>query len=192
MASLFMELYDCPDQFIELLDRISMLLSEFIHEQIKSIGDALVWPGHGFGSSRVFQGLGMSDDNSLMLSPDQYQQCAVPSMIKAALDFRGPVYHSCGNWSHLAPTVRQIPGLKMVDGAFSVQTDPSPNDAEIFPSVFADSGIIVNARIVGDDAEVAKQVSRLWKSGMKLIAVTYCQTPDEQNRVYDLIHEMCV
>lgn len=191
MSALFMGLYDCPDLVAELLDRITGLTAEFTHEQIKRIGEALVWPGHGFASSRMLDGLGMSDDNSMMLSADQYQQFAVPAMVKAAADFAGPVFHSCGNWSHLAPIVRQIPGLRMVDGAFGAQTDPSPNETKVFPEVFADSGIIVNARIVGNSSEVINQVRKLWAPGMKLIVATYCQNPQDQQCAYEMIHEIC-
>ena len=170
---------------------ITGLTAEFTHEQIKRIGEALVWPGHGFASSRMLDGLGMSDDNSMMLSANQYQQFAVPAMVKVAADFTGPVFHSCGNWSHLAPIVRQIPGLRMVDGAFGAQTDPSPNEAKVFPEVFADSGIIVNARIVGDSSVVAEHVRKLWTPGMKLIVATYCQSPEDQQLAYEMIHEIC-
>ena len=189
--ALLIGFYDCPDQVIELLDRIIQLLTDFTHEQATRIGKALVWPGHGFASSRVFEGLGMSDDYSILLSADQYRQFAETSLAKAAADFNGPVFHSCGNWSHLAPVIKQIPGLRMVDGAFGAQTDPSPNDPEVPPEVFANSGIIVNARIVGDPSVVAEQVKKLWAPGMKLIVVTYCQSPLDQQHAYEMIHDIC-
>jgi len=191
ITALLMALYDCPDKVVELLDRIGVLLTEFTHEQVKRISDALVWPGHGFASSRVFEGFGMADDNSIMLSADQYQQFSASSLVKTAEDFAGPAFHSCGNWSHLAPVVKQITGLRMADGAFGAQTDPFPNDAEVFGEVFADSGIIVNARIVGDSSEVVRQVRKLWAPGMKLIATTYCQSPEDQQRAYEMVHEVC-
>lgn len=191
MTALFMELFDNPDQVSELLDRIAGLLADFTQEQIRRLGDTAVWPGHGFASSRVFKGLGMSDDNALMLSPDQYRQYAVPVMVKAAADFGGPVFHSCGNWTHLAPTVVQIPGLRMADGAFSAQTDPAPNDPEAVGDVFAGSDVILNARIVGDCSVIEEQVKKLWKPPMKLIVVTYSQSPDAQQRAYEMIHEIC-
>ena len=55
----------------------------------------------------------------------------------------------------------------------------------------ADTGIVVNARIVGDPETVAETVKRLWKPGMKLIVVTFCQTPEEQAEAYDRVHEIC-
>jgi len=38
---------------------------------------------------------------------------------------------------------------------------------------------------------VAETVKRLWKPGMKLIVVTFCQTPEEQAEAYDRVHEIC-
>ncbi len=63
--------------------------------------------------------------------------------------------------------------------------------AEVFPEIFANSGIIVNARIVGDSPVVAEQVKKLWAPGMKLIVVTYCQSPKDQQHAYEMIHDIC-
>jgi len=191
MNALFTAFYDGPDQVVELLDRIAQLLIDFTHEQISRIGEPLVWPGHGFASSRVFEGLGMSDDYSILVSADQYRRFAAPALVRAAADFNGPVFHSCGNWSSPASVIRQIPGLRMVDGAFGPQTDPSPNEARVFPELFANSGIVVNARIVGDSSAVAEEIKKLRAPGMKLIAVTYCEDVEDQRRAYETIHEIC-
>lgn len=191
MNAFFAGFYDCPDQVAEFLDRLVGLLADFTREQVRRIGTSLVWPGHGFASSRLFQGLGMSEDYAVLVSAEQYRRFAEPSLVRAAAEFGGPVFHSCGNWSHLAPVVRQIPGLRMADGAFGSQTDPSPNTPELFRDLFAHSGIVLNARIVGDSSVVLEQVRRLWTPGMKLIVVTYCQTPEDQRRAYEQIHEFC-
>ena len=79
----------------------------------------------------------------------------------------------------------------MVDGAFSPATDPTPNPPEPFGEAFVHTGIVVNARMVGSPETVAENVRRLWKPGMKLIVVTYCQDPAEQVEAYDRIHEIC-
>ena len=79
----------------------------------------------------------------------------------------------------------------MVDGVFSCLTDPPPNPPETFADSFANTGIVVNARIVGDVATIRDVVSKLWKPGMKLIVATYCQTPEEQLKAYDCIYEIC-
>ena len=109
----------------------------------------------------------------------------------AARAWGGSAFHSCGNWSDRVETVKQIPALRMVDAAFSAATDPAPSEAEPFARAFAGTGIAVNARIVGGPDLVVETVKRLWTAGMKLIVVTYCQSPEEQERVYDRVHEIC-
>ena len=84
--------------------------------------------------------------------------------------------------------VKQMKGIFMADGAFTIQTDPSPNNPDAFGEQFADSGIILNARAVGADAE--STFERLYRKGLKLIAVTYCETAEEQESLYRKLHEM--
>ena len=133
----------------------------------------------------------MSTDNALMISGEQYLEFAGPAVEFLAESFAGSTFHSCGNWSGKAETVKKMRGLRMVDGAFSAATDPTPNRIEPFDEAFANTDIVVNARIVGDSETVAEIVRRLWKPGMKLIVVTFCQTPEEQAEAYDRVHEIC-
>ena len=79
----------------------------------------------------------------------------------------------------------------MVDAAFSAETDPHPNPVAPFAEGFAGTGIVLNARIVGDVGVIEKTVRKLWRPGLKLIVVTYCPTPEEQERAYNVIHEIC-
>ena len=64
---LMMECLTDPEGIGLFLDRLADLLIEFTRRQAERLGEALVWPGHGFASSRDFSGLGLSDDNILML-----------------------------------------------------------------------------------------------------------------------------
>jgi hypothetical protein len=191
MSGFFFEMFDNPEAVKKLLLLLAELLADFTNEQIEHIGRPLVWPGHGFPSCRDFEGLGMSDDNALMISSEQYLEFAAVAVESAARNFGGPVFHSCGNWSDKVEMVKKISGLRMVDGAFSAATDPSPNSPEPFAESFADTGIVVNARIVGNPDTLTDIVRRLWKPGMKLIVTTYCRTPEEQAEAYDKIHEIC-
>jgi len=191
MSGFFIGMFDDPEAVKMLLQRLADLLMEFTQPQIDRIGDALVWPGHGYSSCRGFEGLGMSDDNALMISGEQYLEFAGSAVEYLGNSFNGFAFHSCGNWSDRVEAIKKIPGLRMVDGAFSGATDPTPNPPEPFAEAFADTGIVVNARIVGDPETVAGNVRRLWKPGMKLIVVTYCQSPAEQAEAYDNIHEIC-
>jgi len=180
-----------PEKVKRLFDLLAELSINFNHEQKKLIGNALVLPGHGFASSTKWNGLGMSDDNAIMISPGQYLEMAAPSVEKICSFFGGPAFHSCGDWSGWINSVLKFKGLKMADGAFSQQTDPgATDDLEAFHR-FANTGIVLNARIVGDPETVRNQVSRLWTQGMKLSVVTYCENPEEQKTAYDLVHDIC-
>ena len=190
-ASLLMETLSDPEGVRKLVDRVTGLLDEFNRRQIELIGDAMVCPGHGFASSRVFRGLGMSDDSTCMISPQQFTDLCSAANTRIGKLFGGTAFHSCGNWSKWIPAIRRIEGLLAVDGAFSPQADPNPNPPQAFAEAFAGSGVVVNARIVGDPDEVARVTEQLWRPGMKLIVVTYCQTPDEQAKAYERVHEIC-
>jgi hypothetical protein len=191
MSGFFMSMLDDPEAITMLLQRLAELLAEFTKLQIERIGEALVWPGHGYSSCRCFEGLGMSDDNALMISGGQYLELAGPAVEYLGKSFNGSAFHSCGNWSDRVEAVKKISGLRMVDGAFSPATDPTPNPPEPFAGAFANTGIVVNARMVGHPGTVAEMVRRLWRPGLKLIVVTYCQDPDEQAEAYDRIHGIC-
>ncbi len=187
----FMDTIMEPEKVLQLFDRLAGLSIEFNKEQLKLIGSALASPGHGFASSTAWKGLGMSDDNAIMISPGQYIELAAPSVEKICTPLGGPVFHSCGDWAGWVDTVLQLKGLKMADGAFSSQTDPGANtDLEAFHQ-FANTGVVLNARIVGDIETIREQLSRLWVPGMKMVVVTYCETPAEQEEAYHIIHEIC-
>jgi hypothetical protein len=191
-TSLLMDILMDPESVKRFLDLLADLTMDFVHEQERLIGDCLARPGHGFASARCFSGYGQSDDNVVMLSCEQYTACALPSFERVGQQCGGAVFHSCGDWADKIPAIRQMKGLQMVDGAFSPETDPNPNPAAPFAEAFAGSGVALNARIVGNAAVIEKTVRELWRPGLKLIVVTYCASPEEQARVYDLIHTICV
>ncbi len=176
----------------ELLELLGELIADFTADQLKILGDQVVWPGHGFPSSRVFTGFGSSDDNIMLITPEAYCDLAIPSLIKMTENLQEPVFHSCGNWSERAEIVKQVPGVSMVDGAFTHQTDHDPNPPEAIRDAFAGTGIAISARMVGDLESIKSTVERLWHPDLKLIAVTYCQDPEEQGRAYEFIHHHCV
>jgi hypothetical protein len=187
----FMDCFDEPDAVRELLNRTADLMVAYLFEMRKIIGGALVMPGHGFASAAGLPGVGISDDNVCMLSPEMYAEIASESIERMAAPFGGLAFHSCGNYADKLTTIKNLSGLKMIDAAFTRQTDPNPNDPEIFGAMVSETGIILNARMVGDARTVVETVRKLWHPPMRLIAVTYCSTPEEQQMVYEQIHEVC-
>ncbi|MFW5944574.1 MAG: uroporphyrinogen decarboxylase family protein, partial [Bacteroidota bacterium] len=188
----FMEFIMNPEGLKRLLDKLTDLTISFTKKQMDLLGGALALPGHGFASSRKWEGLGVSSDVISMISPEDYKTFEVPCIKRIGDAFGGSVFHSCGQWADKIEGVNSIPNLIMVDAAFSEETDPDPNPCEPFRDAFAGTNVVVNARIVGDSDVVAEKVRKLWKPGMKLIVVTYCETPEEQEKAYDKIHEICV
>lgn len=190
ITDLFLEIYDEPDDVKKAADLTADLLTSFLKKQKSLLSDCLASPGHGFASSRAFSGVGMSDDNSIMIQSEDYEDLFMEADEKIAGNFGGMVYHSCGNWAGKIDMVKGFSGLKTVDGAFSALTDPMPNDPVVFAPAFSNSGIIVNARAVGDSRIALDTFEKLWTPGQKLIAVTYCEDPNDQKILYQKLHEM--
>lgn len=181
-----------PEVTRHALDRVADLLIDFTREQQRLIGDVLAQPGHGFASCRSFRGFGQSDDNIVMMPADLYGDMAVPAMVKVGNAFGGTVFHSCGNWSDKRDEIVRISNVRMADGAFSKATDPDPNPTAGFGDTFANTGVVLHARIVGPVEVIEQKVRELWRPGLKLIVVTYCKTPEEQALAYERIHSICV
>jgi hypothetical protein len=188
LSQLLLGFYDAPENVPPLLAAVTDELIRFTRRQSQMIGAALARPGHGFASSRVGTGIGLSTDNLIMISPAMFEQYCVADCTRIGAAFGGMALHSCGNWGRWLGAVKKIPHLTMVDGAFSPQTDPACNECEEFRDALAGTGVVLHARIVGDAEEVLSRVRRLWKPGLKLMVGTHIQDPAEQHRVYDAIH----
>jgi hypothetical protein len=133
----------------------------------------------------------MSDDNMVMVDEESYLNYVAPSFEKLGKAFGGPVHHSCGNFSDKAKMLLKLDEIKMADAAFTGETDPHPNPAEPFVEALQNSGIILNARMVGNPETVRETTQKLWNPGMKLLVVTFSQSPDEQKEAYHIIHDIC-
>ncbi len=192
ITDLFMEIYDEPENVVQVTDIITELLIDFLKKQANLIGDCLAKPGHGFASSRNFQGMGMSADNVVMLSPNQYEEMFKPFDEKIGTAFGGLAFHSCGEWLLHTKMVNQFSTVKTVDGAFSPQTDPGFNCAKDWHDVYAGTGKILNTRCVGKPHEVLPYFKDMYgtNNDMRMIAVTYCETAEEQEELYNALHAL--
>lgn len=190
VTDMFMEVYEDPDALKAAARLCSELLIDFMKEQQKLIGDALARPGHGFASSRAFKGAGLSDDTSIMLSEDDYDDLFKELDEMIGDEFGGFVYHSCGVWEKKINMVKGYRNIRCADGAFTIETDPSPNKPEDFADAFNGTGIVLNARAVGNVENSFAAFEKLWRPKQKLICVTYCKTVEEQEQLYRRLHEM--
>lgn len=189
-TELFYEITDEPEQVAAAAKLVSELLIDFLKAQEKLIGGALARPGHGFGSSRIFRGTGMSNDMSIMMHADDYDQIFKTADELIGSSFGGTAYHSCGCWEKKIYMVKNYRNIFMADGAFTSETDADHNEPGIFGQAFSGSGIILNARAVGDADHAFAAFRQLWRQRQKLICVTYCTNPEEQALLYERLHEM--
>ncbi|HEX9114506.1 MAG TPA: uroporphyrinogen decarboxylase family protein [Anaerolineae bacterium] len=190
ISDFFLAMVQEPERVAAILKAVAGELIRFTELQSALLGPTLARPGHGFASSRRGTGIGMSTDNLVMISPRLYERFCVADTVRVGARFSGVAIHSCGRWARWLPAVRKIANLRMVDAAFSAQTDPDPNDPEVFRDALADSGVILQARIVGGPDTVLDIARRLWAPGMRLIVVTYVQDPDAQHRLYADLHRL--
>ena len=190
-TALFEDMYEDPDAYSELAYRAGGLMRDYLVKMRGLIGDALALPGHGFASSRAMTGIGASDDTSIMISNPMFDELEADQLANMCEPFGGAFYHSCGNWEAKIPSVLKVRNLLGADGAFSSETDPSPNDPAVFGRAFAGTGKILNLRAVGSADTVADTVKKVWHPGLRLIVNTYCKTPEEQREAYDRIRDIC-
>ena len=190
-SAFFTGMIDQADRVREILSAITEVVIRFTQQQSELIDHQLARPGHGFASSRVSTGIGLSTDNLVMISPKMYDKFCVADNIQIGSAFGGVAIHSCGDYARWLPALKKIDNLLMVDAAFSPQTDPDPNAPEAFRDAFVNTGIIVHARMVGDPTEVLALAKRLWTPGLKLIVVTYVSDPTTQHRLYLDLHTLC-
>lgn len=188
---LFEDMLEDPDAYSDLAYRAGSLMRDYLLKQKALIGSSLALPGHGFASSRAMTGIGASDDTSIMISNPMFDELEADQLADMCEPFGGAFYHSCGNWAVKIPSVLKVRNLMGADGAFSSETDPSPNDPEVFGKAFAGTGKILNLRAVGSADTVAETVKKAWHPGLRLIVNTYCKTPEEQQEAYDRIQEIC-
>lgn len=189
-SAFFTAMIDRAERVREILSAVTEVVIRFTRQQSDLIGDRLARPGHGFASSRAGRGIGLSTDNLVMISPKMYEKFCVADNIAIGQAFDGVAIHSCGDYARWLPALKKIDNLLMVDAAFSPQTDPNPNIPEAFRDAFVDTGVIVQARMVGAPAEVLALTKRLWAPGLKLIVVTYVPEADAQRQLYQDLHAL--
>ncbi len=184
----YLSFYEEPEKLKEMIAKLSNLSLEFCQKQFTLIGDAIALPGHGFASSRAFKSLGMSCDIIYNLPGDLYYEFESKRIEQIYNPFGGLAFHSCGNWSEKIEDVKKFKNFKMVDGAFSPETDPDSNMLQPFLNSLRNTGITLNARMVGDSNSLTEQISGEDLKGMKIIFVSYCKTPKDQENFYNFIH----
>jgi hypothetical protein len=183
-SSFFTSMHTDPQVVHALLDRITVLIEEFSRVQIEHMGTTWSRPGHIMVSATGGPGFSVSDDNIVMVGPDDYASVAVPYNERLARTFGGLAVHSCGNFERQLPALMQTEGLVMVDGAFSGRCDPNPNlDYELFRDTLKGTGVMLQARMHLDWPEI---LPRLYDPDLRLVAAVPGPgrgEPREKNRM---------
>jgi hypothetical protein len=103
-----------PREVHRLLELVTDLMIEFARTQrelVRGLGAEFVPSGF---QPWLPDGLGLSvaNDVGLMLSPGLHDEFSVPYLNRISDAFGGVYIHSCGDWTHLFPSLEKVRGLK--------------------------------------------------------------------------------
>jgi hypothetical protein len=107
-------LITAPREVHRLLDMITDLMIEFASAQrgiVRAAGAEFVpssfqpWLPDG-------RGISVANDVAVMLSPELHDEFGVPYLNRLSDAFGGVYIHSCGDWTHLFPSLEKVRGLR--------------------------------------------------------------------------------
>lgn len=113
-----------PGEVHRLLDMITDLMIEFAGAQrdiVRAAGAEFVpssfqpWIPDGAGIS-------VANDVAVMLSPDLHDEFGLPYLNRISEAFGGIYIHSCGDWTHLFPSLEKVRGLRGLEFGASEAT----------------------------------------------------------------------
>lgn len=174
-----------------LLSNITNLIKEFTHVQIQAIGESLLAsPGHGFVGYPFLRGIGLSDDNMVISSPDFNQEYSFPYMNTLSDEFGGLALHSCGNWVKTMPRLTKLRNLQMIDFALAGNnTDPNPIPAAEAVEALCEYQGILKVR-PGDDLKAALQEIEVLCRLKNRIIVDFPYTPETYSEYYYSVQDL--
>ena len=107
-------LITAPREVHALLDMITDLMVEFAEAQraiVRAAGAEFVpssfqpWLPDG-------RGISVANDVAVMLSPELHDEFGIPYLNRLSDAFGGVYVHSCGDWTHLFPSLEKVRGLR--------------------------------------------------------------------------------
>jgi len=101
-----------------LMDLLTESFIEFYTAQREMIRNN-AYPVHTFPLVGSNDGIAVSDDQVVLMTPDLYREFGVPSLEKISEAFGGIYYHSCGDWGPFMDDVLSIKGLRAINGHMS-------------------------------------------------------------------------
>jgi hypothetical protein len=111
-----------PDEVHALLEKVTEATIGYIKEMLKRITNPY-GRSHEFWYVPQTAGIRISDDTAALFSPRLYREFGVKYNAMIAKEFGGIVVHSCGDVSHVAAAMMEIPGLTGLDFTIPQVTD---------------------------------------------------------------------
>ncbi len=77
------------------------------------------FPVHSFPLINSNDGISVSDDEAILLSPDLFEEFGLPYLDRISDAFGGLYYHCCGDFGHILDKILKINGLRAINGHLS-------------------------------------------------------------------------
>ncbi len=117
-TSFLLALKERPKEVHYLLQVITEAFIEFYSLQYDLLKNPAL-PGHSFPLVPGAQGISVSDDEAVLLSPELFEEFDLPYLAQISEAFGGLYYHCCGDFGHLLKSILKIPGLRAVNAHLS-------------------------------------------------------------------------
>lgn len=111
----FAALLEAKEAVHYLLDLVTELLIEVVKAQRERVGEREFIPCHLPQYIPWGEGICVSEDLLALLSPKLYREFSLPYLSRLSRAFGGVFIHSCGNFVHNLPVLREVEGLRGVN-----------------------------------------------------------------------------
>ncbi|MGQ9616614.1 MAG: uroporphyrinogen decarboxylase family protein [Spirochaetota bacterium] len=101
-----------------LLELVTEAFIEFYSMQYEMLKNP-AYPVHSFPLVDSNDGISISDDEAVLLSPGLYEEFAVSYLNRISKKFGGLYYHCCGDYGFLLEKIISIDGLRAINGHLS-------------------------------------------------------------------------
>jgi hypothetical protein len=110
--------YDNKKELHYLLDMITETFIDFYSKQLEIIPNP-AFPIHLFPTVDSHDGIAVSEDQVVNMSPGLYEEFGVPYLNRISEAFGGLYFHSCGNFMPFIDQICSISGLRAINGHMS-------------------------------------------------------------------------
>lgn len=137
-----------------LLNIVTEAFIEFYSMQYDLLKNP-AFPVHSFPLVNSNDGISISDDEAILLSPDLFEEFGLPYLNKISDAFGGLYYHCCGDIGHILDKILTIRGLR----AINVHLSPKEFKPEYIRKVLSkDIGLFLGI----SDREIGWDDSDIW------------------------------